>query len=85
MPMSYEQAIATNAIVHAGKKAGLTDREIIGFLCDELNGKDKTIDALSAIAPCAYKLPDGKVVIWRCPDELVPVLDIPSPQPSKDV
>jgi hypothetical protein len=25
-----------------------------------------------AISPKKYRLPDGRVVVWHCPDELVP-------------
>lgn len=32
--------------------------------------------ALEQIAPKKVRLPDGKVMVYRCPDELIPVKDL---------
>ncbi len=48
---------------------------------------DELIDRimlLEGIAPRKYRLPDGRVMVWRCPDELVPETDI-FISPTKEV
>lgn len=40
---------------------------------------DKLVErlmTLEGIAPRKIKLPDGRVMVWRCPDELVPMTDM---------
>jgi hypothetical protein len=44
-------------------------------LANEKEALVKRLMELEAIAPKKIKRPDGTVMIWRCPDELVPLLN----------
>lgn len=46
---------------------------------------DRLVDrlmTLEGIAPRRIKLPDGRVMIWRCPELLVPETDMSNPHGS---
>jgi hypothetical protein len=46
--------------------------EIIGALADEKERYVNRIMELESIAPRKVVMPDGKVMLWQCPVELVP-------------
>lgn len=33
-------------------------------------------DTLAAYAPTRVKCPDGRIVVWRCPEHLIPLTDL---------
>jgi hypothetical protein len=51
---------------------------------------DRLVDrlmTLEGIAPRRIKLPDGRVMVWRCPDHLIPETDMsntPAHEPRKE-
>ena len=53
-------------------KAGGTAEDCAVALSVEYDRLVDRVIALDSIAPRKIKLPDGRVLIWRCPDELVP-------------
>jgi hypothetical protein len=53
-------------------KQGATATEIIGTLAHEKRVLLNRIAALEAIAPRKTTLPNGRTMIWHCPDELIP-------------
>lgn len=62
----------TNPIVARIMKAGGTAEDCAVALAVEYDRLVDRVIALDSIAPRKLKLPDGRVLIWRCPDELVP-------------
>ena len=61
-----------NAIVARIMDAGGTVEDCAVALSVENDRLTDRVMALDSIAPRKIKLPDGRVLIWRCPDELVP-------------
>jgi len=61
-----------NAIVARIMDAGGTAEDCAVALSVENDRLADRVMALDSIAPRKIKLPDGRVLIWRCPDELVP-------------
>jgi len=61
-----------NPIVARIMKAGGTAEDCAVALSVEYDRLVDRVIALDSIAPRKIKLPDGRVLIWRCPDELVP-------------
>ena len=56
-------------------EAGMSLEEIIGLLLQEKHKLFGRVLELERIAPRAIIARDGKRVIWRCPDHLVPITD----------
>lgn len=44
---------------------------IVGVLAREKEDYLKRIMELESIAPRKITMPDGKVMVWRCPDDLI--------------
>lgn len=61
-----------NPIVARIMTAGGTAEDCAVALSVEYDRIFDRMMALDSIAPRKIKLPDGRVLIWRCPDELVP-------------
>ena len=62
----------SDVTVNAMLKHGRTLEETIVALVCEKNRFTQRIIELENIAPRKIVLPDGCVMVWRCPDELVP-------------
>lgn len=81
MPFStYEECVRNDAIVANSKSIGYDDQTIIVSLVNCKDALLRRIEELEAIAPRKMKGPNGKTLIWRCPDHLVPYNDFPTPQ-----
>ena len=57
-------------------REGGTALEIVETLAQEKKQMQRRILELEVIAPKRYDLPDGRSVIWRCPDDLVPATKV---------
>ena len=69
---AFARVRLTDATVNAMLKHGRSLEEIIVALVCEKNRFTQRIIELESIAPRKIVLPDGHVMVWRCPDELVP-------------
>ena len=69
----FERVKNTDSTVAHLLRAGRTLEDIIVALAAEKEAAHKRVMELESIAPRKIKTPDGKVMIWRCPDELVPL------------
>ena len=63
-----------NAIVASVMRDGGTPEQCIEALCSANRELLERVSDLASIAPRKITLPDGRVMVWRCPDELVPEL-----------
>jgi hypothetical protein len=59
-------------------RAGEGPEAIIGQLAADKEQYLKRIMELESIAPRKVVLPDGRVMIWQCPLELVPPMNTPN-------
>ena len=71
-----EWAKMHNVIVHTVLKTGGSTTDCIIALIEDRDGLIKETIRLQEIAPHKVTMPDGKVAIYRCPDELIPEIDI---------
>lgn len=69
---ALEQVRFTDPTVHEMMAHGRDLEEIIVALVIEKNNLMIQMMKLHLIAPRKITLPDGRVMVWRCPDELVP-------------
>jgi hypothetical protein len=66
------EAYYNNPLVHAMIVNGASLSEIIVALVNHISCQNKTISDLMAICPRKIKLDDGRIMVWHCPDDLVP-------------
>ncbi len=69
---AFERAKYNDATVARMLREGAGAEAIIGQLAADKEQYLKRIIELERIAPRKILLPDGRVLIWTCPDELVP-------------
>jgi hypothetical protein len=69
---SYKEVCLHNPIVNQIITAGGTAEDCVVALNDLNRKYYQQIRELKDIAPFKITLPEGKVLIWRCPDEFVP-------------
>lgn len=69
-----------DSTVYRMMRDGMSAEAIIVALAKEKHQLMNQVAELKSIAPTKYQLPDGSVVIWRCPDELVPMNSHQSPR-----
>jgi hypothetical protein len=62
-----------NYLVHTMTRNGASLSEIIVALVNHISYQNKTISDFMAICPRRIKLDDGRVMVWHCPDDLVPI------------
>lgn len=67
-----------NSIV---KKGGTLEMCVV-FLANQKNELLRRVIELESIAPKAYRQADGKVLVWRCPDDLIPITELPEDSPK---
>lgn len=75
--ISFERAKQCDATVNRMLKCGASLQDIIGVLAAEKERLVGRITELEGIAPKKIALKNGQVMVWHCPDELVPLT--PSP------
>lgn len=85
---SYDKALANSSLLSSIKTyfekvnssgTGATWRyqDMLACMVVTLNSKiedlNKQLAKLETIAPRRIKLPDGKIYVWHCPDDLIPL------------
>ena len=70
--MTFDEVRHLEPIVHRGLRAGVTLETIIVALYEQKQALSKRCMELESIAPRKIVGSDGKTLIWRCPDHLVP-------------
>ena len=76
---TFQHLLLNNPIVAHIMRAGGTAEDCAVALAAH---NDRLVDrlmTLEGIAPRRIKLPDGRVMIWRCPEHLVPETDMSNP------
>ena len=69
---AFERIKYTDRTVHAMLCARRPLKEIVVTLAMQKEGLSKRVIELENIAPRAFSLADGRVMVWHCPDELIP-------------
>jgi hypothetical protein len=69
---SFDEVYHREPIVNCILRNGGSMEDVVVALAGERNAIIKRLEGAESIAPKKIRLPDGKVMIWRCPDELVP-------------
>jgi hypothetical protein len=71
--IGIEREYFTDPTVHRMASQGCSREQVIQALVDEKRAMVKRVLELEQIAPKKYQMPDGKVMVWHCPDELIPM------------
>ena len=71
---SFARAKLTDATVCNMLKSGASLEDVIGELAAQKQRYVARIMELEGIAPRKVRMPDGSFMVWRCPDELIPVM-----------
>jgi hypothetical protein len=69
---SWEQARATDPTIRATLRAGGTAEDCCVLLLAQLDTAYARMRRLESITPRKFRLPDGRLFVWHCPDDLVP-------------
>ena len=75
-PTANDKARTDSPIVAAALNAGLSPLAAIQPLVALTDRLVRRVIELERIAPRAIVTPDGRKLIWRCPDEFVPTNEI---------
>ena len=75
-PEPADEARTDSPIVAAALNAGLSPLAAIQPLVDLTDRMVRRVIELERIAPRAIVGPDGRKLIWRCPDEFVPTNEV---------
>ena len=70
---SFDYARWNDPLVSHMLERGCTLEQIIGALTLRHQDTVKRLLELVAIAPKKIQRPDGRVFVWHCPDELIPL------------
>lgn len=70
---TFEQVRLNDSTVNKGLYMNLPYEEIIVILANQKAMLTEQMLRLESIAPRKFQLADGRVMIWHCPDELVPM------------
>lgn len=81
---SFEDAYLHEPIIQCILRNGGSMEDVAVALAGERNAIIKRLETLESIAPKKTQLPDGTIMIWRCPDDLVPLSKQPIPDLSDD-
>ena len=82
-PSVPREVLETNdAMVWHIIKAGGTEAQCVIALAKQKQELLEKIFRLEMIAPKKIRMEDGRVMVWRCPDDLVPFTDIGSMKPG---
>lgn len=69
----FIKATLTDATVHKILKSGGNLEDVVVALVNEKTELLGWLMAATTIAPKKIKTPDGKIMVWHCPDELIPL------------
>ena len=75
---SFAWARHNDVTVNAMLRANACHTEIIGVMAAEKAKLIARIVKLEQIAPKKVTRPDGVVMVWHCPDHMVPSIDLPN-------
>lgn len=70
---TLDEAAMHDASLHRILESGLDDRSNLLLIVNLNRLLTNRIAELSAIAPRRLRLPNGHTVVWRCPEELIPI------------
>jgi hypothetical protein len=73
--VTYDNAIQLEPLAFHYQAGRTSAEEAITRLVEQKQELLKQIRTLQSIAPKRIMAPDGKVYVWHCPDELVPIMD----------
>ena len=74
--MTFEQIKATDSLTKAMLEAGQGLEEVIIEQVRQKREAWSVADRLRDIAPCRYRLKDGTIFVWHCPDDLIPIQEL---------
>ena len=70
---SFEQVLLREPCIREALRRGLSLEDVIVHLVNQRNLITKKLLDVQSYAPKKMILEDGRVMLWRCPAELVPV------------
>lgn len=76
-PDGDPKACHTNWLVQYMVENGASHAQIIDALDRENTRLREELERLTAIAPRRIRTPEGIVMTWQCPEELIPITDLP--------
>lgn len=68
----FKELLLKDNLINKMYMRGASEKQMVIALASVVENLSKINLALSQITPRKMKGPDGSVVIWRCPDALVP-------------
>lgn len=71
--MNFEDVCYLDATANRIMQAGGTAEDCVVALYERIQIMTTRLMELDSIAPRAYKTADGTLLVWRCPDALVPI------------
>lgn len=74
--MNYQDAILNNPVVYECHRRGMSPEQIVVQLVLNQQNMIEELKLLRSIAPQRIETEDGKVFVWHCPNELIPVTKI---------
>lgn len=72
----FAEVARHNAIVHEILSAGGTLEDVVVALDRCYRDALRECGRMRMLCPTRMKLPDGKIVVWRCPEDLIPLTDL---------
>ena len=66
------EASHKSPIVNAVLRMGGGAEDCVRVLLEQNKALLGRLVQLESLCPRKYKLPDGRTLVWRCPDELIP-------------
>jgi hypothetical protein len=76
----FEELHRNDPLISAILMSGGTDIDYVVELAAQRDHLYKRVAELQAIAPFKVRTPDGKTLIWHCPDEFVPERNLQKPE-----
>ena len=76
MTSELKEATRKCPVVAAMHKAGETPEAIILILVKLKDQLLKDVEELTLLTPKRIRMPDGSLMIWRCPEELIPLQEM---------
>lgn len=70
-----QKAAQRSAVVRAVLEQNGTAVDCVMALVERMEALSTRVVELEGIAPRRIKLPDGRVMVWHCPDHLVPYVN----------
>ena len=76
IPAELQQTALRNVQVRNWLRQGGSLPGLINYLVEALERVQAQAMELELLCPRRYRLEDGREMIWRCPEELVPLRDL---------